>query len=343
VKRKKRRVLVMMHESLVPPDDMKGVSDTDAQEFRTENDVVQGLRELGHEVQPLGLRDELAPLGRAIRDFQPHVVFNLLEEFRGLTAFDYHVVAFLELNGVAYTGCNPRGLLLARDKALSKKIVHYHRVRTPRFASFSRGRKVRPPRWIGYPVIVKSLVEEASYGIAQASVVYDDQALVERVRFIHERVHTDAIAEQFIEGRELYAAVLGHHQLKVFPTWELFLDGLPEDAERIATRKVKWDVAYQKKHRIDHGRARRLGEVLERRIADTARRICRRLGVDGYARIDFRLGQDGELYFLEANPNPDIANGEEFASAAAAQGLKYLELLQRIISLGERRGQLAPA
>ena len=178
--------------------------------------------------QPLGLRDELAPLGRAIRDFQPHVVFNLLEEFRGLTAFDYHVVAFLELNGVAYTGCNPRGLLLARDKALSKKIVHYHRVRTPRFASFSRGRKVRPLRGIDYPVIVKSLVEEASYGIAQASVVYDDAALVERVRFIHERVGGDALAEEYIDGRELTLAVLGNRRLETFPVWEMTFAKLPE-------------------------------------------------------------------------------------------------------------------
>jgi D-alanine-D-alanine ligase len=340
VKPTKRRVLVIMHESLVPPPSVEGLSPEELQEFRTESHVVEGLRELGHHVEPLGLRDELAPLTRAMADFQPHVVFNLLEEFRGLTALDYHVVAYLELNNVAYTGCNPRGLLLARDKALSKKIVHYHRIRTPRFASFARGRKVQRLRGIAYPVIVKSLVEEASYGIAQASVVYDDTALAERVRFIHERVHTDALAEQFIAGRELYAAVLGNLQLKVFPTWELFLDGLPDDAERIATRKVKWDLKYQARHGIDHGRARKLGDALERKIADTTRRICRRLGIDGYARIDFRLAEDGELYFLEANPNPDISNGEEFASAAAAAGLDYPRLLQRIVSLGERRAQL---
>jgi D-alanine-D-alanine ligase len=196
---------------------------------------------------------------------------------------------------------------------------------------------VRRPRWLEFPLIVKSLVEEASFGIAQASVVYDDESLAERVQFIHERVRTDAIAEQFIEGRELYTAVLGNHQLQVLPIWELFLDGLPDDALRIATRKAKWDLAYQKKHGIDHGRARRLGDALERRIADTARRICRRLGIDGYARIDFRLADDGELYFLEANPNPDIADREEFASAAAAAGMSYLALLQRIVSLGIRR------
>ncbi|HZO13652.1 MAG TPA: hypothetical protein VFB62_10345 [Polyangiaceae bacterium] len=326
-----------MHESLVPPENIDDYTPQEAQEFRTERNVVEGLRQLGHEVQPLGLLDELGPLSRAIEEFKPHVVFNLLEEFRGITAFDYHVVAYLELHGVAYTGCNPRGLLLARDKAISKKIVHYHRIRTPRFVAFSRRRKVRRPRWLEFPLIVKSLVEEASFGIAQASVVYDDEAFAERVQFIHERVRTDAIAEQFVEGRELYSAVLGNLQLNVLPTWELFLDGMPDDALRIATRKAKWDLAYQKKHGIDHGRARRLGDPLERRIADTSRRICRRLGIDGYARIDFRLAENGDLYFLEANPNPDIAAGEEFASAAEAAGLTYNALLQRIVSLGERR------
>jgi D-alanine-D-alanine ligase len=335
----KKRVLVIMHESLVPPESLEDYTVEEVQEFRTEDDVIEGLKELGHEVRPLGLSDELGPLWRAIEEFRPHVVFNLLEEFRGHTAFDYHVVGYLELNGVAYTGCNPRGLLLARDKALSKKILAYHRIRTPRFATFLRGRKVQRPRELDFPLIVKSLVEESSFGIAQASVVESDEALVERVQFIHERIRTDAIAEQFISGRELYSGVIGNFRLTVLPTWELYLEGMPDEAHRIATRKVKWDLAYQKKHGIDHGAAK-LDDVLERRIAETARRVCRRLHIDGYARVDFRLGDDGELYFLEANPNPDIADGEEFSSAAAASGLAYRELLQRLVNLGIRRAAL---
>jgi len=285
----------------------------------------------------VGLSDELAPLRTAIDEFEPHVVFNLLEEFRGEAIFDAHVVGYLELKHTPYTGCNPRGLLLARDKALSKKVLAYHRIRVPRFRVFPRYRKIRRPKQLEFPLIVKSLIEEGSYGIAQASVVHNDKALEERVAFIHDKILTDAVVEQYIPGRELYVAVLGNHRLQVLPTWEIFLDHLPEDAARIATRKVKWDLEYQDKYKVRIGRAKDLPEELERRIARLSRRICRRLGTDGCVRIDFRLDEEGQLYFLEANPNPDIAEDEEFASAAEAAGIDYLQLLQKIVSLGIRR------
>ncbi|HJL28852.1 MAG TPA: ATP-grasp domain-containing protein, partial [Polyangiaceae bacterium LLY-WYZ-15_(1-7)] len=316
----KLRVLQIVHETLVPPPTIEGLPEEEFLEVKTEWDVKTGLEELGHTVMPLGLRDELAPLRRAIDDWEPDVVFNLLEEFHGEVLYDAYVASYLELKRVAYTGCNPRGLILARDKALSKKVLAYHRIPVPRFAVFPRGRKVRRPKSLAFPVIVKSLVAEGSEGIAQASVVTSDEALAERVAFVHRTVGTDAVAEQFIDGRELYVAVLGNHRLRVLPTWELFLDGLPADAPRIATRKVKWDVGYQKKHGIDIGPARPLPEEVERKLPKLARRICRALNVDGYVRIDFRLTPEGKLYFLEANPNPDVAWGEEFASAAEAAG-----------------------
>src|SRR5690606_32212142 len=140
-------------------------------------------------------------------------------------------------------------------KALSKKILHYHRVKVPPFATFERGRKIRRPRSLAFPLIVKSQVFEASEGIAQASVVHSDADLEERVRFVHERIGSDAIAERYIDGRELYSAVLGNRRLEVMPTWELFLDGLPPGATRIATRKVKWDFDYRERHGIRIGRA----------------------------------------------------------------------------------------
>lgn len=336
---KKRRVILLVHKSLVPPDDVKGLSPEELADFKTEHDVLSALRQLGHDVRVVGVSDELAPLRQAIDEFKPHVVFNLLEEFRELAIFDSHVVAYLELKRTPYTGCNPRGLVLARDKALSKKVLAYHRIRVPRFAVFPRYRKIRRPRHLEFPLIVKSLIEEASYGIAQASVITNDKALEERVAFIHEKILTDAVVEQYIPGREIYAGVFGNHRLKVLPAWELFLNNLPEDAPKIATRKVKWDLKFREKHGIKMGRAKKLSEDLERHIAKTTRRICRRLGIDGYVRVDFRLGDDGELYFIEANPNPDIANGDEFAGAALASGLKYPALIQKVLSLGIRRAE----
>lgn len=336
---KRRRIIVLVHKSLIPPDDISKMTPEEVAPFKTEFDVREGLRALGHEVMMVGLTDELAPLRTAIEEFKPHVVFNLLEEFGGEAVFDAHVVGYLELQRTPYTGCNPRGLWLARDKALSKKVLAYHRIRVPRFRVFPRYRKIRRPKHLEFPLIVKSLIEEGSYGIAQASVVHNDKALEERVAFIHEKILTDAVVEQYISGRELYVSVLGNHRLHVLPTWEIFLDQLPDDAPKIATRKVKWDLEYQEKYKVRIGRAKGLSDEMERRIARLSRRICRRLGTDGCVRIDFRLDDSGRLYFLEANPNPDIAEEEEFASAAKAAGIDYLGLLQKIVNLGIRRAE----
>ena len=332
-----RRVLLMVHESFMPPDDVAAMEEDDYFAMKTECDVVHGLRQLGHDVQIVGLRDEIASLRRVLDEWRPHVVFNLLEEFKDQIVYDAHVVGYLELKGVKYTGCNPRGLVLARDKALSKKILSYHRIRAPRFQVFPRGRRVKRQERLTFPVIVKSLVAEGSEGIAQRSIVTSDAALAERVAFIHEHVQTDAIAEQYIEGREVYASVFGLRRLEVMPIWEIILDGLPDSAPRIATSQVKWNLEYQKKHGIDTVRARDLSPEIEAHIAKTAKRICRRLNIDGYARVDFRLTAEGELYFLEANPNPDIAYGEELAASAEAQGHTYEALLERVIRTGLRR------
>ncbi len=330
---KRKRVLVLMHEDLIPPDDLTGLSASEVIPFATEYDVVTAMQWLGHEAIKLGVHDELAPLRRALKDVKPHVVFNLLEEFHGEAVYDQHMVSYLELQRAAYTGCNPRGLVLGRDKALSKKVLHYHRIRCPKFAVFPLGRRVRRPARLPFPLIVKSLVEEGSTGISEASVVHNDEKLVERVSFIHRSIRTDAIAEEFIDGREVYAAVMGNHRLTVLPPWELKIGELRSDAPRIATRRVKFDLEFQDKHNIELGPAN-FDEALTARYEAVAKRIYRVLGLSGYARIDFRLTPQGELYFLEANPNPDIARGEEFSSAAKATGLEYEALLQKLLNLG---------
>ncbi len=330
---RRKRVLVLMHEELIPPEDIDEMSDAEAMPFLTEYDVVSALTDLGHEVVQLGVHDELAPLRRGLKEVRPHVVFNLLEEFHGEAVFDQHVVSYLELQRAAYTGCNPRGLVLGRDKALSKKILHYHRIRCPKFAVFPMGRRVRRPARLSFPLIVKSLVEEGSTGISEASVVHNDDKLAERVSFIHRSVGTDAIAEQFVDGREVYAGVMGNHRLTVLPPWELKIDELRSDAPRIATRRVKFDLDFQIKHNVEIGPAN-FDAALMARYEAVAKRIYKVLGLSGYARIDFRLTPAGDLYFLEANPNPDIGNGEEFSSAALAAGMDYEALMQRILNLG---------
>jgi D-alanine-D-alanine ligase len=331
------RVLVLLHPDLVPPDSLKGRSEQEINEWKTEYDVVSTLRALGHEVRPLGVENELKPIRDEIESWKPDVVFNLLEQFHGEAVYDQNVASYLELLRVPYTGCNPRGLVLARGKDLSKKLLIYHRIPLPPFAVFPMRRKVRRPPRLGLPLIVKSLSEDASYGISQASVVDSDEKLAERVTFIHERIGTAAIAEQYIEGRELYVGVLGNDRLRVFPIWELDFGSLPQGSRPIATEKVKHDLEYQQRHSIDVGPAKDLSPQLVATIQKAAKRIYRTLELEGYARIDFRLSADGIPYYIEANPNPEIAKAEEFASAAKHDGIEYPELIQRIVTLGISR------
>lgn len=333
---KRLRVLVLMHSDLVPPASLEGYSEREIHVWKTEYDVVATLRKIGHDVRPLGVQDELRPIREAIESWKPDVVFNLLEQFHGETTYDQNVASYLELLRVPYTGCNPRGLMLARGKDLSKKLLSYHRIPVPKFAVFPMRRKIKRPARLDLPLIVKSLSKDASEGIAQASVVNSDDKLAERVTFIHERIGTAAIAEQYIEGRELYVSVLGNERLRVLPIWELEFG---EGSVRIATEKVKHDPDYQERRGILQGPAEDLAPELRARISQIAKRICRTLELDGYARIDFRLSPEGVPYFLEANPNPEIAEIEEFASAALHDGLQYPDLLNRILALGLQRAK----
>ncbi len=325
---------MLVHSTLVPPESLVGVTEKEIEEWRTEYDVITHLRAAGHEVLPLGLSDSLSELRRAIVDWKPDIVFNLLEEFDGIVTYDQHVVAFLELMRQPYTGCNPRGMLLSRDKVLSKQLLSYHRIPTPQFLVFPRGRKVRIPRALNFPLFVKSSTEDASLGIAHASVVTDARQLTERVAFMHEQVHSDALVEEYIEGRELYVGVIGNSRLKVLPVWEMRFGSLPENLPAIATRKVKWDKRYQEKYGITTAAATSLPEGTIARLEQLTKRIFRALHLTGYARMDFRLRPDGGLYVLEANANPNISMAEDFSQSALTAGMRYRDVLNRILQLG---------
>lgn len=331
---KKLRVLAVMHEGMLPPENATG-KDSLTAPWKMEYDVLTHLKAMGHELHTLEIASDLGAIRRTIEGFRPQIVFNLLEDFADVPIYDQNVVSYLELLRVSYTGCNARGLMLARDKSIAKKLLAYHRIRVPEFAVFRRGRPVRRPPRLQFPLIVKSLVHEASTGISQASVVEDEEKLGERVAFIHERLATDAIVERYIDGRELYVGVLGNERLEVLPVWEIFLSRMPERAWAIATESVKWNATYQRKHRIRTGEAKGLSDEAKAQIQKVAKRVYRNLYLSGYARIDFRMDSAG-IYVLEANPNPQLAYGEDFAESADKAGIPYDKLLQKILNLGLR-------
>jgi D-alanine-D-alanine ligase len=335
------RVLVLMHDYMVPPDDVAGL-DLLEMPWKTEHDIIVTLGEIGHEVRKVGVGDDLSIVRRTVEEWKPHIVFNLMEAFHELGTFDHNVVSYLELLRVPYTGCNPRGLMLARDKALAKTILHYHRIPVPEFGVVRLGRRARRPKRLQFPLIVKSLTQEGSTGIAQASVVYDDTKLQERVKFIHTSIGTDAIVEQYIEGRELYVGIIGNQRLTVFPVWEMHFTKRGDEVHNIATDRVKWSTKYQRKYGIKT-RAAKLPDEVAARIQYLCKRVYRALDLTGYAHIDLRMDEAGRPYVIEANPNPQLAYGEDLAESAERAGISYEQLIQRILATGlqwrpERRG-----
>jgi D-alanine-D-alanine ligase len=329
---KRLKILALVHDHLIPPD-RATPEEVEAAPWRTEYDVLRCLEELGHDVRVVGVASDLETIGRAVREVAPDVVFNLIECFDDVAHFDQNVVAYLELQRVKYTGCNARGLMLARDKAVAKKLLSYHRIRVAEFAVAPREKVFRRPKRLHFPLFVKSLALDSSIGISQASVVESDEKLRERIEFVHESCRTDALVESYIEGRELYVGLLGNERLKSLPVWELRFEKMPENAHKIATERLKWNLAYQRRHGIESGPARDLPDGMASALDRLCKRVYRVLYLSGCARVDLRLTDSGQAYVIEANPNPQIARGEDFAEAARAAGLEYPALIQRLLAL----------
>jgi D-alanine-D-alanine ligase len=332
--KKKLHVLALFDATRPTTPDQDLTAELSTPDWITEANVLDALQSLGWTVEHQAIFDDTQVLRDKIDRFKPDVVFNLADQFRNNRGFDQNIVSFLELVGVPFTGCGSTGLLLSKHKGISKKILGYHRIRVPAFTVIPRGRRIQRPRRLRFPILVKPLKEQGSLGIAQASFVEDDEQFRERVTFIHEKYDHDAIAEEYIEGRELYLGILGNIRLQVFPIRELIFQEVAPEDPRIATYKAKWDDEYRKRWGIRNQFAEQLDPALVRRIEQLGRRIYRLLGIDGYARLDLRLTPSHEIVFIEANPNPALAKDEDFAQAALAAQLEYPQLIRRIVQLG---------
>jgi D-alanine-D-alanine ligase len=273
-------------------------------------------------------------LRQKLESFAPDVIFNLADQFKNNRGFDQNIVSLLEMQGVPFTGCGATGLVLCKHKGTSKKILGYHHIHVPNFVVIPRGQRIARLKRPKFPLLVKPVKEEASYGISQASFVTSDEQFKERVAFIHEKHDSDVIAEEYIEGRELYVSVMGNARLTVFPIRELVFREVPPNEPKIATYRAKWDEEYRKRWGLQNQFPEDLAPALVAEIEETCKRIYRLLTIEGYARIDLRLTANNEIYFIEANPNPILAEDEDFAQAAAKAGLPYPQLIDRIIGIG---------
>lgn len=304
-----------------------------------EYDVARALLAKGHDVLMVGIANDLGPLLDRLAAFGPKLVFNGCEAFRGHARHEYAVAAVFDMHGYAHTGSSPTALLVARNKSLTKKVLAYHGIRVPAFAEFHPGDQLVRPSELRFPLIVKPLLEDASVGIAQASVVEDDDSLVQRVEFIHEKYRQAAIVEELVEGRELYVGLIGNDKVEVLPLTEMTFGEPDEGEHRIATYKAKWDEEYRKRKKIKNVFAKGLSDELTAKIAEICTTAFHALWLQDYGRVDVRLAHDDEVYVLEVNPNPFIAYEHEMANAAEKAGLKYNDFIQRIVDEAVARGR----
>ena len=332
---KKKLKVLALFDAIAPTiidQDLSAELATD--DWKTERDVLAALSEHGHTAEYLAIFDNLDLIEQKLQQFEPDIIFNLADQFKNNRAFDQNIVSFLAMRGVPFTGCGSTGLTLCKHKAISKKILGYHRIHTPAFITIARGKRIARPKHLHFPILVKPLKEEASLGISQASFVENDDQFRERVQFIHEKFDNDVIAEEYIEGRELYVSVIGNHRLDVFPIRELVFREVPPDEPKIATYKAKWDEDYRKRWGLENRHAENIDPAVITTIQQTCRRIYHLLTIDGYARLDLRLTADNKVYFIEANPNPTLAADEDFAQSALKANLTYPQLIDRITRLG---------
>jgi len=329
---RKRKVLLLFHSPYNKPRgyDYKDEFE-DPEDMYTENDVHKALLANGYLVSLLGLHNSIQPLLEEVKENKPDVIFNLAEVFADKSHLEKNVAALLEMLGIPYTGASSDNMFICNNKSLSKKILSYHRIKVPRFYTFYRHHRVWLPKRLRLPVVIKPLCEEASRGISQASIADNEDAFFERIKFIHENMNMDAIAEEYIEGRELYITVLGNKRLTVLPAREMKFGELPEDS-RIATYKAKWDDNYRDKWGIKSVFAGKLAEGVEEDIHDTCKRAYRALNIHSYLRFDIRVTPEGKVYIIEPNANPCIAKIDEVAQSAEKIGLAYDQLIRRLVN-----------
>ncbi len=331
---KKLKISVLVDASAIPEQDP--LFENPPEKADTEYHVIEALRKIGYRVSIASPGKDIKELVGTLSQQQPGLVFNLTEEFGGERKNDKNLVGLLELLDIPVTGCGPNALMLCRDKNLCKELLSLHKIKVPGFQSLPVGKAVKVHKNINWPLVVKPALEDSSEGISNASVVNDEEALNNRAAFVHDNWGQPAIAEEYIEGRELYVAILGNKQLNVLPVRECSFDSKEDGGPLMATWKVKWDEKFREKWNVNFGFA-----SLEDGVFENIKRVCKKvyriLQMRDYGRIDLRLTPNNKIVILEANPNPDLAYGEEVAEAAEKTGISYENLIECIIRTALKR------
>jgi D-alanine-D-alanine ligase len=305
-------------------------------------EIFEALEKLGHAPSYYvldGRPQSLYGLGKCGAD----LVFNLTESYAGDDTKEMNVAAYMDLLGIPYTGAGPHAHFLAQDKATAKKMFAFHGIRTPFFATAYRG-NIDHAHDVKFPLIVKPQSEDGSIGIDAEAVVTGVKELMERVEYVQNEFDSPALIEEYIEGREIYAAILGsYEQTEVLPLVELDLSKLPNGTPKIASRDVKFETQ-SKAYRLTKSKiVEDLDEPTVQKLSDTALAAYRAVKLRDYGRIDMRLTPDGDVYVIEANPNPWLSSKHEFAMAAKKSGRNYTQLIGQIVEMAVDRNKRTPS
>ena len=298
------------------------------------------LRSAGHEPSRLAIDSDIQPVINSLLESRPDLVFNMAESFGGKSALESNVAALLNLLGLRYTGSSPSGLIQAGDKTLTKKVLSFHKIRTPEFATVYRG----AVDWAGdisFPLIVKPPQEDASLGVTQKSIVRDVRELLEKIGDLQAEYQSPALVEQFIEGREFYVGVLGNANARGLPVIEMDFSKYPEGLPHIASFEAKWGEGGEGTGAEFDGTESVFPTDVPDELLDRMRAVAvdsfNALRLRDYARIDLRVTEAGEIYVIEVNPNCYLERNSEFARAAAKDGIEFDALVGQIVELASAR------
>lgn len=315
-KNRAKRVLLLVHPHYHPE-----------RQAGTERDIFKSLIKLGHQVDVAPAMGDLHAFDRELARFNPHIVFNLLEEFRGEAVYDFHLVSLLEGLGIPFTGCNPRGLILSRNKYLSTKLAQSLGSQTPPTILVSDGVLIVPPRGWEFPLFVKLNREHASLGILETNRVQTVKQLRRTCDRLARSFASEILIQRFIPGSDVSVSVWGNDRPLSFRPRRLEMGG----QDRVSTERLKFDLTYQKARSIKTAEFR---ESAKKRIQAESKFLFRQLDLNGYARFDFRIGEDQVPYLIDINANPNLARDEDFVISARSEGWKYIEVIERILNLG---------
>src|ERR1700761_1227705 len=323
-------------EELPPPRNRKGQKKHKKPPKHDREEIFEALEKLGHEPSYHvldGRSQSLVGLAKCNAD----LIFNLTESYAGDDTKEMHVTAFLDMLDIPYTGAGPHANVLAQDKSIAKKMFAFHGIQSPFFATAYRG-TIDHAHDISFPLIVKPTSEDGSIGIDAAAVVTSVKELMERVHYIQTEFDSPALIEEYIEGREIYAAVLGSYEsAHALPLVELDLSKLPKGMPKIASQDVKFEKDTEAYKLTKSAIAEDLDEETVTRLTEIALKAYRAVKLRDYGRIDMRVSNKGEIYVIEANPNPWLSSGQEFAMAAKKSGLSYTQMVGEIVDLAMAR------